>query len=123
MKRVLAVDDEPAMGVLIKDVLAGLDFEVEVLESGRDFMSFYDEFAPDIIVLDVVMPDMDGLELLQFLAKKECGARIIIVSGYDQIYLRSATKIAEALDLQLCGQLTKPVRAKELRAAIVGETV
>ena len=55
--------------------------------NAESFKESYNGFEPDVIVLDVVMPEIDGIELVKYLSTQECGARILVISGYAQRYL------------------------------------
>ena len=90
MKRVLVVDDEAEFREFIVRFARGLGFEATAVGSGAEFRAVYDEIAPDVIVLDIVMPDEDGLELLSWLGAKGCAARVLIVTGYNPHYRETA---------------------------------
>jgi len=62
--RLLIVDDDPDFGELVRKVGLKLDFEVEVTTNGKDFTRVYDSFHPTTVVLDVIMPDIEGIELI-----------------------------------------------------------
>lgn len=69
-KRLLVVDDEPEFGELVRQVAAGLGYEVRVTTNGRAFQSAYQELQPTVIVMDMVMPEMDGNELVLWLMEQ-----------------------------------------------------
>ncbi|MBU0724149.1 MAG: response regulator [Alphaproteobacteria bacterium] len=117
-KRLLAVDDNAAMLKIIQQVASDLGFEVEALTSGMGFMKAYARLKPDVITLDVIMPDMDGIELLRWLDDVECTAAIIIVSGGNSIYMEASQKLAEARGHLRATILRKPFRLDELRASL-----
>ena len=90
-------------------------FEVSVAASGKDLRNLLTaERDPDVIVLDVVMPDEDGIELIQALASEGCAAGFILMSGYD--YVGTAKKLASGKGLRVLGALRKPFALDELRA-------
>ena len=69
-KRLLIVDDEPAFGEFVRDVALALDYEVIVTTSGKAFQQCYGNFQPTMIMLDMVMPEMDGNELVLWLMEQ-----------------------------------------------------
>ena len=78
---------------------------------------FRDQFVgdrPDMVVLDLGMPGMDGVELLRFLAEQDYRSPVLIVSGFDRRVLDSAFRLGEALGLNMAGPLEKPVRLERL---------
>jgi DNA-binding response OmpR family regulator len=74
---------------------------------------------PDMVVLDLGMPGMDGIELLRFLAEQSFQSPVLIVSGFDRRVLESSFRLGEALGLRMVGPLSKPVRLEELEALLI----
>ena len=68
-RTLLIMDDEPEFGAFASKVAEPLGFDVTVIQRSRDFKSTYESLRPDVIVLDIVMPEMDGIELIQWLAE------------------------------------------------------
>lgn len=117
-KRLLIVDDERAFGEFVSEVAVDLGFDVIITDKASDFMSSYDETPPTNIVLDMVMPEIDGVELISWLANKKCTAKIIIVTGYNPRYIELAEDLGGAKGLPDIISLTKPVSLSDLRAAL-----
>ena len=117
-KKLLVIDDEPAFGGFVKEVAEGLGYEVRVTSKADEFAEAYESFDPTVIVLDVVMPEVDGIELVQWLAQEKCKARILIVTGYNPHYADAAKRLVSAGDLPSVKTLTKPVSLADLRAAL-----
>ncbi|MEJ0009693.1 MAG: response regulator [Alphaproteobacteria bacterium] len=116
-KRLLIVEDEPGIADLILRIAGEMGFIVKTA-SGREVLSVYHAFEPEIILLDIVMPDMDGLEVLQFLRQQGSEARVIILSGGLDSYRRLAQNMALGGGLAIDGNLSKPFRASDLRLAL-----
>lgn len=117
-KRLLIVDDEPDFGEFVRQVAQTLDYKVMVTTNGRDFQQGYNDFQPNLILLDMVMPDMDGNEVLLWLLQKGYSAGLIITTGYSPDYAQEAKTLAEFNGLQKVSTLTKPVRSIELRSVL-----
>ena len=60
-------------------------------------------------MLDVVMPEIDGIEIVKYLAANNCEARILVISGYAQRYLDNTKVLGEAFGLQSITAMTKPI--------------
>lgn len=115
--RVLVVDDEPMFGDFVRTVCEELGHEVLVTIEARAFQDAYESFDPTVVILDVIMPDVDGIELLQWLIDQGCSARILVVTGYNPKYAEMAQILggAKGLDVR---NFSKPVRAADLRTAL-----
>ncbi len=114
-KRLLVVDDEPEFGEYVRKVAVELGYEVGVTGDGKSFMKAYESFHPSVIVLDLVMPEIDGVELVQWLVEHNCTAQLIVITGYNPKYAVLAAKLAEARGLSSVTTLTKPVKLSRLR--------
>lgn len=116
-KRLLIVDDEPDMSEVVRRVAEDLGYEVQVAVDGREFMRTFDSFNPTVVVLDIVMPGMDGIELVKWLHTRGCSARIFVASAFNLEYAKMAEMLGEAegLDVKL---LKKPFQIAALRAAL-----
>jgi DNA-binding response OmpR family regulator len=113
--RFLLVDDEPHVGMVIRRVAQGCGFEVRTTSQAADFKAAYETFQPDVITLDLAIPDGDGVELLRFLADAGCTAQIVIISGFDDKVMESAKRLGDARGLKMAGTISKPMRIAELR--------
>ena len=117
-KRLLIVDDEPDFGEFVRQIAQTLGYKVLVTTNGRDFQQGYNDFQPNLILLDMVMPDMDGNEVLLWLLQKGYSAGLIITTGYSPDYAQEAKTLAEFNGLQKVSTLTKPVKSIELRSVL-----
>ena len=82
-KRVLVVDDEASISDLVATALRYEGFEVETAGSGRDALSGAESFAPDLIVLDVMLPDFDGFEVHRRLTRDNRAVPTIYLTARD----------------------------------------
>jgi EAL domain-containing protein (putative c-di-GMP-specific phosphodiesterase class I)/CheY-like chemotaxis protein len=115
VNRVLIVDDEPGVVDFIASVAAKLDYSVANAASAAEFLTLVDTFRPTLIVLDLHLPDTDGLELLRLLAARDCKSPVLLMSGVDERVLVTAYELGMSYGLTMCGKLPKPVLAEDLQ--------
>jgi DNA-binding NtrC family response regulator len=120
MTRVLVVDDTEDILMLVKGVTQRMGFVTETLNDTVRFMTTFVRFRPDVIVLDIVMPNIDGIEIIQWLTDVDYTGRVIIMSGYAD-YQRMAEAFGDANARMAITSLPKPFRIAELKAVLQGE--
>lgn len=120
-KRLLIVDDEPEFGEFVRTVATGLGYEVRVTTSGHEFQDAYHELHPTMIVMDMVMPEMDGNELVLWLMEQRYASHLILITGYSPEYAKDARVLAEFKGLRSVTALTKPIGLARLREALSGD--
>lgn len=116
--RVLVVEDDPDLRELWRQVLERAGFAVETSASGRDAAPRCRAERFDLVLTDIVMPDMDGFELLQQLARDVPTTAVIAISGGGALGDRTYLKVAERLGARAV--ISKPVRVAQLLAAVEG---
>ena len=117
-RRLLVIDDEPVFCEFVRRIAETEGFDVAVAHDGDSFKQAYLDREPVAIILDLVMPDVEGIELLQYLASQGCQSRIFIVSGYSPEYPRLAKAVARSRGMTNVEALAKPIKAGQLRAAL-----
>ena len=117
-KRLLIADDEPDICDFVRRVAEGLGYEVRFVTRPTEFQKAYLEFKPTKIVLDIIMPEIDGIELLQWLATQSCTAAIIIITGYSPEFAAMAQSLGRAKGLLTMKTIGKPVRVASLREVL-----
>ncbi len=110
--RILVVDDDPAILRAVRRSLQAHDYEVRALDAGGQVASTVAVFRPDIILLDLVLPDLDGIEVCRAI-RGETEAAIIVLSA-----IGDETKKVQALDEGADDYVTKPFGMDELLARI-----
>ena len=111
--KLVIVDDEHDLAGFMRDVAEIAGYQTEMFHRANVFKNDYDGDA-DAIILDLLLPDIDGVELIRYLAEKDCEAQLILVSGFDDGVLHSAQKLAIEHGLNFLGSLSKPFRQHEL---------
>jgi EAL domain-containing protein (putative c-di-GMP-specific phosphodiesterase class I) len=116
-RSVLVIDDEPAIGEVIGLVAQDLGMSCNVLTSA---LQMDEELDPGVtaVVIDLMMPGMDGIEVVRLLAERNCRATIVLMSGHDRSVLRSVQEMARALGLRTAEPLQKPFRMADIRAML-----
>jgi two-component system, NtrC family, response regulator AtoC len=109
MRRVLVVDDEENIRLVLKTLLKRHGYDVEVAESGEAALGKVDGFGPDFILTDVRMPKMGGLDLLATLKAKQNPATVIVMSAYGSVDLALEAMKAGAYDY-----VSKPFKPDEI---------
>lgn len=113
--RVLLVDDEPALTNLLKMALHYEGWQIEVARDGQEAMDKFAEFAPDLLVLDIMLPDIDGLQVLKMIRESEGYTPTLLLTARDSVLDRVTGLTAGADDY-----LTKPFSLEELVARLRG---
>ncbi|MCP4307392.1 MAG: response regulator [bacterium] len=113
-QRALVVDDSEVLRRLIEMCLKPAGFEIAAAGSGGEALAMAAEFDPDLILLDIGLPDMTGWEVLAAIRESEgsAAAKVLILSGYEDVH-------TEAKRLGADGALVKPFRNDELRKVAV----
>ena len=113
MKSVLVIDDDPLIRKTLSSYLSKKGFEAVAAEDGEEGIQKYEEHIPDLVILDIRLPDADGLEVLGRIREKNPNASIIIMTAYDDM----KTTI-EAIKSGAFEYLVKPLDYVELGLTI-----
>ena len=110
---VLLVDDEVIVGQRLKPALTKIGCNVETFEDSKEALERIDEKAFDIVVTDIMMADVNGIELLEYVQKKSARTKVIMITGYATEALAR-----EAMDKGAFDIIAKPFRPGDLRNMI-----
>jgi two-component system, OmpR family, response regulator TrcR len=113
--RVLLVDDEPALTNLVKMALHYEGWTVDVAHNGRDAVAKFGVARPDVLVLDIMLPDVDGFEILQRVRQSDTYTPTLFLTARDSVTDRVTGLTAGADDY-----MTKPFSLEELVARLRG---
>jgi len=114
VNRLLVIDDDPDMCALVVHAASSAGIEAR---SSTNFREFEAGLGPDIglIVIDLMMPEIDGIEVLRYLSDRKYSHEIILISGYDKKVLNVAAQLAATLGLDVRASLQKPLNPRQLR--------
>jgi two-component system chemotaxis response regulator CheY len=117
-KRILVVDDHVEFGNFVRRVAEKEGFVVDLVDTAAGFRAIYGQTKPAVICLDIVMPEEDGIELMQWLITEQCKAAIYVITGHNPSYARAALEIGRSHGLNIAGVLQKPVSLLTLREVL-----
>jgi EAL domain-containing protein (putative c-di-GMP-specific phosphodiesterase class I)/CheY-like chemotaxis protein len=120
-RRLLILDDDPMIGRTMQAIAEAAGVATRFTAEPSEFFRWLDEWRPSHIALDLVMPEMDGVQVLARLAEVSCRARIIISSGVGSRVLDAAGRSAAEHGLDIAGVLPKPFTADALRRMLAGQ--
>jgi len=110
---ILAVDDEPNILKMISVNLSLEGYRIITAADGETALILFDEYQPDLIILDIMMPGIDGYEVIDRIRKRGSSVPIIILSGKDDI-----NSLREALDRGADDYIAKPFNIHLLLARV-----
>lgn len=118
---VLIADDDPFFHAVVREMLDTLHVsDLHVAHNGKQALSVLSQLAtpPDVLICDVFMPDMDGLEILNQLADRKYGGRILMVSGGDASMLNLSQYLGAGYGLNIVASVVKPLALEQLAHAL-----
>lgn len=118
--RLLVIDDDPAVLKVVTGIGRSLGFDVTGCDGNGSLDGCLAEVA-DLIILDLVMPVVDGIEVIERLAQLHSTARLVLVSGQDRRVLASASRLATAHGLKVAAVFTKPFSTADLRSCLTDQ--
>lgn len=116
MKKILVVDDERDVCDFVKNFFEERGFEVISASNGKEALSLLKTEGPMIIILDIRMPKMNGIDTLRHIKEKRSGDRVIMVTCVEDV-----DKMDEARELGADAYITKPLVLDELVKAVMNK--
>lgn len=111
--KVLIVDDQYGIRVLLFEVFGKEGYETFQAANGKEALDIVHNHAPDLVILDMKIPGMDGLEILREIKKIDSEIKVIMMTAYGELDM-----IKEATELGALTHFTKPFDIDELRLAV-----
>ena len=112
-KKVLLIDDDRSILHSLGEMLSMKGYQVIKAQSAAKGLQLFEKESPPIVTTDIMMPDMDGLELMQKIHRINPDAEVIMITAYDR-----ADLAIEALHLQAADFLTKPIQPRQLFSSV-----
>lgn len=112
--RLLIIDDEEDICDLIAEISGRHGLEARTVSNAENVWEVLGGFTPDIIMMDLMMPGIDGVELLRLLSEKAKNAKLCLISGSDARVLNSARRLGSAHGLDVVAALEKPLSIQTL---------
>lgn len=119
-QRILIVDDDSPLREALGGIARDAGHTVETLGEGSGVLDAVARFSPEIIVMDLSIPDCDGVEVLRSLAASGCRTPIILVSSHPHAFLEEVQRLGQAIGLTVRGVLQKPFAMADFLDAIGG---
>ncbi|MGO1057586.1 response regulator [Planococcus sp. FY231025] len=113
MHTILIVDDQTGIRLLLNEVFKKEGFHTLLAANGKQALQQAEETPPDIVLLDMKIPGMDGIEILKGLKKLQQDIRVIMMTAYGELDV-----IEESIDNGACCYFTKPFDVFEIRNAV-----
>jgi two-component system chemotaxis response regulator CheY len=110
---ILIVDDDAFVRSVLRDVLEGRGHALLEAEDGREALDVLGERSPQLVLLDLFMPRLSGMEALAMMRERWPSARVLVISS-----LESERLVAEALEAGAAGYITKPFHPLEITSAV-----
>ncbi len=117
MNGLLVIDDDPDMCALVARIAKSAGLEPRTAGSFGQFKALLsDEIG--VVVIDLQMPEVDGVEVLRYLAARKFAAEVVLISGYDKKVLSVAAQLGASLGLDMRASLQKPLHTGQLREVL-----
>lgn len=117
-QRLLAIDDDKAFRHFLGSVMAETDYRSVITGDADAFKQAYHDLDPTVVLLDMVMPETDGFELMQWLMDQGYTSKVVLITGFNARYAEMALTLGTDRGLPDVTSLPKPVPLADLRAAL-----
>ncbi len=118
LNRLLVIDDQPDLCEFIAEVAKQVGFDVRAVTAADAFKRTYIDFKPTLIVLDLQMPEADGIELLRYLGDQGARCHVLVASGMDGRILQTAEHVGRSRGLTMLDALQKPILLPDLESRL-----
>ncbi|MFA5270994.1 MAG: response regulator [Candidatus Omnitrophota bacterium] len=112
-KKILIVEDEKEVLMLLADSLKRLNFTVETSADGRDAIKKVSDFIPDLVLLDIMLPEIDGLEVLKWIKKNKPDTFVMLATAKKEL-----EDMKTGYTLEADYYITKPYTIEEILKGI-----
>ncbi|MBI9075287.1 MAG: response regulator [Desulfatibacillum sp.] len=116
MARILVVDDDVNITSMLRRLFQRRGYEVDEAANGKKALQIMDQNLPDLVITDIIMPEMEGAELIMEIRKRAPRVKIIAISGGGRIQPADYLDLAEKLGANR--SFAKPVKQNDMLAAV-----
>ena len=113
-KKLLMIDDEVGLTKVVGLIAGHLGMEFRALNTSPSATEVFVDYQPDIVIIDMIMPDKDGIDVLNEIMLTGIPTQVVLTSGYSEAYLRLAEGVAKLHGHERVHFLKKPFRRAEL---------
>jgi EAL domain-containing protein (putative c-di-GMP-specific phosphodiesterase class I) len=118
MNRLLIIDDDRDIARFIGTVAEMVGFETQLADDAASFLARVDRWKPTVLVIDLLMPGVDGVQLLRELAAIKSNAAIVLASGMDQRTIDTVRRLGQGQGLNIVGVASKPIHVEDLKTLL-----
>ena len=115
-QKILIIDDDESVLDSILNLVIQLGYQAKAIRKSTEATAIYKKWAPELVLIDRIMPEMDGIQCIESIIKLDPEARIIIISGYES---EGPNGISDSIKEVIKGYLTKPCNATQLSNMII----
>jgi CheY-like chemotaxis protein len=113
-KKLMVVDDQTGITKVVELIARQLGLDVRSVNSSAQATETFIEFKPDVLMLDMIMPEKDGIDVLNEVLLTGIPVKVVLTSGFGDSFLRLAEGVAKFHDNPNVSVLRKPFRREEL---------
>jgi CheY-like chemotaxis protein len=118
-KKLLVIDDQTGITKVVEMIARQLGLNARSLNSSAEATETFMAFKPDILILDMIMPEKDGIDVLNEVLLTGIPVKVVLTSGFSESYLRLAEGVARFHDNPNVSILRKPFRREELMQLLI----
>jgi CheY-like chemotaxis protein len=116
--KLLVIDDQASITKVVGLVASKIGLDVRIVNDPHQALDTFVAYQPDIVILDMIMPEKDGVDVLNEVLLTGIATQVILTSGFSESYLRLAEGVARFHDTNTIHILRKPFRRDELVAKL-----
>ena len=113
-RKLLVIDDEPGVTAIVENIAPMLDLNVMAVREPSDAIDAFIDFQPDLVLLDIVMPEVDGIDILHDIMLSGIPTTLVLMCGFSDAYVRIAQGVASFHGAPPLQVLRKPFRRDDL---------
>ena len=113
-KKLLVIDDQTGITKVVELIARQIGLTARALNSSAEATEVFIAFKPDVVILDMIMPEKDGIDVLNEILLTGIPVKVVLTSGFSDSYLRLAEGVAKFHDNENVSVLRKPFRREEL---------